>query len=145
MNIGELFHYYYFDFAGNEESSRSIAFFDLFWWIKLKEDDVSPLTSAQRTYEKFFASAQNDGGPIPSNDALDGGQNPSTNAEDSELPSNQFGRGQPVSSISSGWKPKPWKLLGGSGKNSRKGPTTKTQGSQDGNFFFKYRIQKSTS
>ena len=99
-----------------------------------EDDDVSPLTSARRTYEKFFA--QDDGGPIPSNDAQDGGQNPSTNAEDSGLPSNQFGRGQPVSSISSGWKPKPWKLLGGSGKNSRKGPTTKAQGSQDGNNLF---------
>ena len=95
-----------------------------------EDDDVSPLTSARRTYEKFFASARNDdGGPIPSNDAQDGGQNPS----------NQFGRGQPVSSIASGWKPKPWKLLGGSGKNSGKKtgePTTKTQEYQDGKKLF---------
>ena len=87
LKNNQIMFHYYFDFTGNEESSRTIAFFDLFWWIKLKEDDdVSPLTSARRTYEKFFASAQDDGGQIPSN---------------------QFGRGQSVSSVSTGWTPKP--------------------------------------
>ena len=120
---------FYFYFAGKGVTS----YFNLKWWILgiEDEDEEAPLTAARRTFFKFFAQ---DGGPNPSSDAQDGGSIPSNDAQDGrQNPSNQFGRGQPVSSISSGWKPKPWKLLGGSGKNSRKGPTTKTQGSQDGN------------
>ena len=98
-----------------------------------EDDDVSPLTSARRTYEKFFA--QDDGGPIPSNDARDGGQIPSTFPDVEPRPSNQFGRGQPLSSVSTGWKPKPikWKLLGGAGGNTSKKTKPKTKAQEDGN------------
>ena len=60
-------------------------------------------------------------------------------------PSNEFGRGQPVSSfqyssVSTAWKSKPmqWKLLGGAGGKERKkmGPTTKARDSRNGIFFF---------
>ena len=49
---------------------------------------------------------------------------------------NGFGRGQPVSSVSTGWYPKPiqYKLLGGAvGKKKKMGPT-KAKKSQDGNY-----------
>ena len=105
-----------------------------------EENEVSPLTSARKTYQKFFAQ---DGGPIPSSEAQDGEQNPSSHAQDQDdgepRPSNQFGRGQPLSSVSVGWKPKPiLKLLGGAGGNTRKktGPTTKAQGSRKSSSVF---------
>ena len=115
----------YFNFAGKWVT----AFFDLFWWIHLKEeeDSAAPLTSARRTYNKFFA--QDDGGQIPSNYSQDRGPIPSTTQD-------QFGRGQLLSSVSTGWKPKPigWKLLGGAGGNTKKTkPKTKAQESHDGN------------
>ena len=76
-----MFHY--FNFAGNGETPRTTAYFDLFWWIHLKEaeDEVAPLTFAQRTYDKFFAS-EYDGGEIPATHAQDGGTIPSTHAQD---------------------------------------------------------------
>ena len=51
---------------------------------------------------------------------------------------NQFGRGQPTTSVGTGWKPKPfqWKLLGGAG-GKKKAPSTKGQ-KQDGNYSFRY-------
>ena len=125
----------YFNFAGNGETPRTTAYFDLFWWIHLKEaeDEVAPLTFAQRTYDKFFAS-EYDGGENPATHAQDGGPIPSTDAQEDggQKPSNQFRRGQKVSSVSTGWQPKPWKLLGGTGGNTKKktGPTSKAQESR---------------
>ena len=51
---------------------------------------------------------------------------------------NQFGRGQSITSVGTGWKPKPfqWKLLGGAG-GKKKAPSTKGQ-KQDGNYKFRY-------
>ena len=135
--------FHYFNFAGNGETPRTTAYFDLFWWIHLKEaeDEVAPLTLAQRTYDKFFAS-EYDGGEIPATHAQDGWPIPSTDAQEDggQNSSNQFGRGQPLSSVSTGWKPKPimWKLLGGAGGNKRKNtkPKTKAEESQDGNYYY---------
>ena len=129
-------------FVGIGEAKRVTRFFELKWWLLGIEDEdeyeAAPLTSARKTYEKFFAQ---DGGPIPSSEAQDGEQNPSSHAQDQDdgepKPSNQFGRGQPLSSVSTGWKPKPiqWMLLGGAGGGTRKKtkPKTKAQESQDGN------------
>ena len=124
-----LFQILYFNFTGNGETHKEkrgvTAYFELFWWIHLKEeeeDSVAPLSSARRTYNKFFAS---DGGRIPSNYSQDCEPIPSTNQ-------NQFGRGQPLSSVSTGWRPKPiqWKLLGGGNTRKKTGPTTKAQESR---------------
>ena len=54
---------------------------------------------------------------------------------------NQFGRGQPITSVGTGWKPKPtkpiqWKLLGGAG-GKKNAPSIKGQ-KQDGNYKFRY-------
>ena len=51
---------------------------------------------------------------------------------------NQFGRGQSITSVGTGWKPKPfqWKLLGGAG-GKKKAPSTKGQ-KQDGKYKFRY-------
>ena len=48
-----------------------------------------------------------------------------------------FGRGQHVSSVSSGWRPKPiqWRLLGGGKPRKNIGQTTKAQESCDGNYY----------
>ena len=75
------------------------------------------------------------------NQPLDGGDIPSTGADDEvqgeggvgELHHpQQFGRGQTISSVGTGWKPKPnqWKLLGGiGGKPTKKtGPKAKESG-----------------
>ena len=69
-----------------------------------------------------------------------------TNQDDDDLkPSNCFGRGQSVSSVSTGrcggigWKPKPiCRLLGGAFGNARKkmGPKAKAKESQNGNYLF---------
>ena len=116
------------NFAGNGET-RLWKF--LWWLVEDEEDRVAPLTSARKTYDKFFAS--------------DGTE------EDEQKPSNfnafgqdTFGRGQAVSSVqyslvSTGWYPKPmhcWRLLGG-GKQKKIGP--KAQESQNGNCFLKTR------
>ena len=99
------------------------------------------MTLAQRTYDKFFAS-EYDGGEIPATHAQDGGTIPSTDDQEDggQKPSIQFGRGQPLSSVSTGWMPKPiqWKLLGGAGGNTMKkvGPKTKAEEPRDGNYFF---------
>ena len=131
-------------FVGNGEAKRVTRFFELKWWILGIEDEdeyeEAPLTSARKTYQKFFAQ---DGGPIPSSEAQDGEQNPSSHAQDSSNHmENSFGRGyasgrgQPI--------PCRWKLLGGSrnmdgsGKNTtRKKKTdgaTKAEKSRDCNY-----------
>ena len=107
----------YFNFAGK----RVTAYFDLFWWIHLEEEEesVAPLT-------------EDDGGQIPSNYPQDCGPIPSTTQD-------QFGRGQPLSSVSAGWKPKPiqWKLLGGGNTRKKTGPTTKAQESRKSSSFLR--------
>ena len=113
-------------FVGNGEAKRVTLFFELKWWILgiEDEDEEAPLTSARKTYQKFFAQDE-DEEPIPSSEAQDGEQNPSK--ENAFGRGYALGRGQPI--------PTRWKLLGGgrsmdgSGKNTRKknGPTTKAQ------------------
>ena len=69
--------------------------------------------------------------------------------DDDLKPSNGFGRGQSVSSVSTGrcggigWKPKPicgLRLLGGAGGNAKKkmGPKSKAKAPHDGNYFLVY-------
>ena len=65
------------------------------------------------------------------------GENLTSVQDDDQRPSNQFGRGQRMSSVSTGrcggigWRPKPYqRLLGGSGKKI--GPKTKSRKSADG-------------
>ena len=99
------------DFAGNGET----RLWKFLWWLleENEEDRVAPLTSARKTYDKFFAYVQED-----------------------DEPSNRFGRGQPMPSVHAGWKPKPqFKLLGGGGNPKKMGPKTKAKESRDGNFF----------
>ena len=105
-----------------------------------EKDREAPLTSARRTYDKFFASDEE--------------SNSSTHAEEQSWPLNQFGRGQAVSSVqyssvSTGWYPKPmqcWRLLGGGKEKKKIGPTTKAHESGNGNYliFLKTPEQKSS-
>ena len=128
--------------SNQAEGNGETPFWNLWWWLYMKEeeDGVAPLTSARKTYQKFFVSAQ-DGGQNPSNPTQDDGES---------WPSNQFGRGQAVSSVqyssvSTGWYPKPqWRLLGGAGgKQKKMGPTTKARESQNGNYFFMNKYTRS--
>ena len=85
----------------------------MWWLVEDEEDRVPPLTSTRKTYQKFFAYVQED-----------------------DEPSGRFGRGQPMPSVHTGWKPKPnqWRLLGGGKPKKKVGP--KAQESQNGKFFF---------
>ena len=82
-----------------------------------EEDRVPPLTSTRKTYQKFFAYVQED-----------------------DEPSGRFGRGQPMPSVHTGWKPKPNQWSGGARKKmdltNKCLPTTKAQESRDGNYFY---------
>ena len=107
------------------------SFWKLKWWLLEDEDDevqaamTRSLNRARKNYEECLA--QDVQGDFDDEVQGEGGV-----GELHHL--NQFGRGQLIASVGTGWKPKPiqsqWKLLGGaSGKPMKKiGPKAKEAG-----------------
>ena len=109
---------------------KETPYWEFKWWLLEDEDDevqaamTRSLNKARKNFEEDLAQGDVD-------DEVQG----KGGVGELHHP-NQFGRGQTITNVGTGWKPKPiqWKLLGGAG-GKKKMPSTKGQ-NRDGNYEF---------